>query len=85
MREEVLGKGALLQLDPDAALHAGRILRDVHTGDRRAPSVGGAEPLEDLDGRRLPRAVRPEQREDLALLHFKGDARDGFDVAVALS
>src|SRR5438105_13483627 len=46
-REEILGKGALLQLDPDALLHARRILRDVDARDGRRAAVRGAETLED--------------------------------------
>ena len=49
-----------------------------------AARVRGAQPLDALDGRRLPRTVRPEDAEDLALLHLEGDVRDRLEVAVAL-
>ncbi len=42
------------------------------------------EAFEDLDGRRLPGAVRPEEGEDLAALDLEVDARDRFELAVSL-
>jgi hypothetical protein len=47
-------------------------------------AVPAAVPLEDLHGRGLPRAVRPEQAEDLAHLHVEVDAAHGLDLAVGL-
>jgi hypothetical protein len=44
-----------------------------------------AEALEDLDGGRLARAVRPEEGEDLTARDVQVDSRDGLDVAVALA
>jgi uncharacterized protein (DUF2141 family) len=51
-----------------------------------ADLAGGAraEALEDLDRRRLARAVRPEEGEDLAALHLEVDPGDRVQVAVAL-
>ena len=43
-----------------------------------------AEALEDLDGGGLAGAVRPEQREDLALLHLEADVAHGHGVPVGL-
>ena len=50
-----------------------------------SPSVRVAEALEDLDGRRLAGAVRPEEGEDLAALDLEVDAGDRLDLAVALA
>ena len=47
-------------------LSASAPLRDVDAEDDRLAAVGRAQALEDLDRRRLARAVRPEQAEDLA-------------------
>src|SRR5207302_1619076 len=44
-----------------------------------------AEPLEDLDGRRLACAVRPEEREDLAALDLEVDSGHGLERAIALA
>ena len=43
-----------------------------------------AEALQDLDRRRLARAVRPEEGEDLAALDLEVDAGDRVELAVAL-
>ena len=42
------------------------------------------QPLEDLDGRRLPRAVGTEEPEALAASHLEIEPVDGDDVAVSL-
>ena len=46
--------------------------------------VGGAVPLEDLDGGRLARPVGSEEGKDLTLRHLEVDASHGLDVAVGL-
>ena len=51
---------------------------------RRAPRVGAHEPDRDLHERRLPGAVRPEQPDELALLHLEIDALQRLDGPVAL-
>src|SRR2546428_462022 len=43
-----------------------------------------AEPLEDLDSRRLARAVRAEEREDLPSIHLETDSVDGGNVGIPL-
>ena len=48
------------------------------------PELGQAVALDDLDGRRLAGAVRPEQAEHLAGLDREADAAHRADVAVAL-
>jgi len=45
------------------------------------PRVALAEPLEDLDRRRLSRSVRPEEGEDLAVADLQIYPRHRFDVA----
>ena len=49
-----------------------------------SPEVPGPEALQDLERRRLPGAVRAEQREHLADLDREADALDGLDRAVGL-
>ncbi len=49
-----------------------------------APRRPRAQPLQDLDRRRLPRAVRPEQPEHLALAHLEVDAPHRLEIAVRL-
>ena len=56
----------------------------VQAEDARATAVGAAEPLDDLDGRGLARAVGPEQRDDLAGLDGQGHTVDDGPVAVPL-
>src|SRR5207253_2388120 len=74
----------LLEHDADAlqqrALSSGRVVAE----DPDLAGVGGAVPLEDLDGGRLPGAVGPEEGKDLTLRHLEVDASDGLDVAVGL-
>ncbi len=45
------------------------------------PRVALAEPLEDLDRRRLPRSVRPEEGEDLAVADLQVHPCHRLDVA----
>ena len=51
---------------------------------RTVSPIGLVQALEDLDRRRLARAVGPQQAEDLARVDLEADAVDGLDVAVAL-
>src|SRR5207249_1496809 len=77
-RLEVLGQ------DPDPLPDATVPGADVfpeHTGLSRGRV---AEALEDLDGRRLTRAVRTEEGEHLPLVDVKVDAVDGRDVRIPL-
>jgi len=41
--------------------------------------------LQHLDGRRFPRAVRPEEREDLTLLHGQVDTAHRLNVPIPLA
>ena len=54
-----------LEADPDPLLELRR-RRDVDAEDDRPAAVGRAQPFEHLDRRRLARAIRAEQAEDLA-------------------
>src|SRR5205823_2802218 len=84
LRREMLRKRACLQLDSDPPFDAGRIAKHIDPRDGRRATVGAAETLEDLDGRRLPRSVRPEHPEHLAALDGEGDPAHRLDLAVAL-
>src|SRR5205807_5524916 len=74
----------LLEHDADALqqgpLPPGRVVAQ----DPDLARVGGAVPLEDLDGGRLAGPVRPEEGKDPTLRHLEVDAADGRDVAVGL-
>ena len=70
--------GEVAELRPRSA-RAGTGARDL------GPSASGAhEPDRDLDERRLPGAVRPEQSHELTLLHRQVDALERLDGPVAL-
>src|SRR5205823_92330 len=49
----------------DVAAHLFAFARDVETVDDGAPGGGNEQPAEDADQRRLARAVRAEEAEDL--------------------
>jgi hypothetical protein len=66
---------------PQGARPPGRIVPE--DGDDAAGAV--AVPLEDLDGRRLARAVGSEEAEHLAAGDVEVDPSDGVDVAVGLA
>ena len=57
----------LLQDDPHPLSEPSRRLAGIEAEHRGVAAVAPAVALEDLDGRRLARAVRPEEPEDLAL------------------
>ena len=84
-RGEVVGKRARLELHADPALDARGIGENIHARDRRRASIRFSKSLEDLHRGGLPRSVRTEQAEDLALLDEEADSTDRFDLAVALA
>src|SRR5207302_8419787 len=90
MQVEVLAGGQLvvergvLEDEADAPANRSRILRDVDAGDARLPGGRPQQRAEDADGGRLPRAIRPEEAEDLALVDRKVDAANRFELAVLL-
>src|SRR5919109_278332 len=61
-----------------------RPLRDVETHEVDAPAVGRREPGDEIEDRRLPGAVGPDQPEDLAVVELDVDVIDRDDAAVAL-
>jgi hypothetical protein len=56
----------MLEDDADALAELARYVRRVVAQDGDLAAVAAAVALEDLDGRRLPGAVRAEQAEHLA-------------------
>ena len=75
----------VLQRDADRGAHLRALLRDVVARDRRAAARRRQERREDLDGRRLARAVGPEEAVDLAGRDVQVDAVDGADAALELA
>jgi hypothetical protein len=73
-----------LETDANAWLERVRAVGDVEAEDDRLAAIGRPQAFEDLDRRRLARAVRPEQAEDLARGDIEIDAIDGLDLAVTL-
>src|SRR5262249_50042344 len=74
-------------LEHDADSFAVRLLgaRGVEAEHVDSAAVALAVALEDLHGRRLPRAVRAEQPEDLAFLDVERDSAHGLVLAVRLA
>jgi hypothetical protein len=76
---------ALLELRAEHPA-GGLVLGDgVEAGDTDAAGVGLAQALDTLHGGGLPGAVRPEDPEDLPLLHGERDTVDGGTSGVALA
>ena len=71
---ELLGELRFLQRDADALAQLALVLAPRQAEDLDVAGVGRGQAFEDLDRRRLPRAVRPEEAEAFA-------ARDGRDRA----
>jgi len=65
-------------------IHAASALSGSAPRTRTSPAVRSRVPLEDLDGRRLPRAVRAEDGDDLALLDLQVESAHGLQRAVRL-
>ena len=79
-RDEAADVGAVA----DGPLDAERVGGGVVAGDASpSPAVGGHDARQHLHGRRLARAVAPEQRGRAAAVGGQVDARDGLDVAEA--
>src|SRR4029077_11375671 len=75
----------LLEDDTDALTEVPRRPIGVAAEHTHLAGVALAVPLEDLDGRRLAGAVRPEQPEDLSLLDREIDPADRLEVPVGLA
>jgi hypothetical protein len=90
LEHEVLSPGRLavdarlLRDVADRAADAVRLPDRVVAGDERAAGVRLRQRRQHADGRRLARAVRAEQAEDLAAAHGERHAREGLDLPVAL-
>ena len=82
--EELLD-GGLLEHDPDALEHPPAVVAGVEAEHGDLARGRCLVALEDLDDRGLAGAVRPEQGEDLAALHFEVDASHGLDGAEVLA
>ena len=82
--KEALDAGAL-EDDADSSLQGALVELRVVAEDAHLAGVVVAVAFEDLDGRGLAGAVRPEQAEDLAGAHGEVDALEGLEVAVGLA
>ena len=91
LEHQVLAAGAVLvdarvlRHVADRAAHGVRLAADVVARDRGGALVGVRERHEHADGRRLARAVRAEQPEDLAFADVERDAVERLNLAVALA
>src|SRR5436190_4910149 len=81
---DVVVDARLLQDDAHPLAQLARPAARIEAQDGDLPGAARAIALEDLDGRRLARAVGPEQAEDLAALDAEVDAADGLEVPVGL-
>ena len=81
---QVLVDARALQHDPHARAQVGVARRRVVAEHGDVAGAAAAVALEDLDRRRLARAVGPEQPEDLAAAHLEVDAADGLALLVGL-
>ena len=90
MQLEVLSGGErgvnrrLLEDNPARCADFGRLSGNVEPIDERPPLSDRPDSDEHRNRRRLPRAVRPEQPEDLPLADIEVDVVDGDEVAEAL-
>jgi hypothetical protein len=73
---EVEVEARLLEDDPDRAPHAVRVGREITAADDRGARRRSERRREDRDRRRLARAIRSEEREQLARPHGEADAVD---------
>src|SRR5205809_3530415 len=82
---ELIGELRLLQLDPEAFAQRAswRPILPPHAENLDVATVGLRQAFEDLDGGRLPRAVRPEQPEAFARADREIETGDRYDVIEA--
>ncbi len=64
----------LLEHDAEPCQRTHRVVLHLHPHDRDPPRVGHEQAAEDLEQRGLARAVRPQQRDELAAPHVERDA-----------
>ena len=79
-----VGELALLELDADECPQAIAIVLRIEPENPDRAGVRPAQSGDRLDRRRLSRAVRPEDSEDLPLFDAEGDAVDSRSAVVAL-
>ena len=81
-RGQPLEERRRLELDADPRQQRGVARPDRLAQHRDRARVGPAQPLDGLEGRRLPGAVGAEDPDELALADLEADAVDGPQVAV---
>ena len=81
---EVVVERRVLEHQADVAADRVPLRGHIVARDPGGPARGAGQRAEDLDGRRLPRAVRAEEAERLPGGHLEVDAADGLDLAVVL-
>src|ERR1051326_7250722 len=81
---ELVGKLRFLQRDADPLAQIARVIAPRHAEDADVAGVRRVDSFENLDRRRLPRAVRPEETETLTALDEQIDPVDGLHVVVVL-
>src|SRR6185503_9216223 len=74
----------LLKLHPEALAERAIVAPPTRAEHFDLAGIRIEQPLENLDGRRLSRAVRTEQAEALARAHFEIQAVDRDDIGVSL-
>src|SRR5438270_1137042 len=74
-----------LQDDPDLFPKPAVMGRGIDAKHRDSSGIAGAESLQDLNGRRLARAVRPEQGKDFSLRDGDVNTLDRYQAAVRLA
>jgi len=84
-RRDLVVEARGLQLHADAGADLGRVLPPVEAANLDRAGVGRRKALDHLEGRRLPRAVRAEEPEDLAFGDAQVHARDGHDLRELLA
>jgi len=73
LRREPVVEGLVLEDEADVAAHRLRSCRNVKAGDRDAPGRRPQERAQHVDRRRLAGAIRPQEREHLALTDIEAD------------
>ncbi len=74
---DVVGQGALLELDPDPLPELPPLPPRVQPQDGEPAAVGAPQSFETLDGRGLAGAVRADDAEDLVLPDVEADPVHG--------
>jgi tumor protein p53-inducible protein 3 len=82
---ELLGELRFLKRNADTLPQLTLVALPLEAENAHFAAVGRVEPLEDLDGRRLPRTVRTEQAETLAAQNFEIDPVDRLHVGIVLA